>query len=121
MSTIQAETRQALAKLEQSSYNTVAYADMQCGRMRNEPLYRSLDDAIHYAKAYRKRFEQPVKNDYVLGPEYLKWITGLRGLLNGDGAIAMELNRGTDSKDNGTLEAMFWSAMELAGFAEEDL
>lgn len=119
--TLQTETRAACNKLGATSYGTVAYAEMQQGRAHKEPLFFAMDGAIRYAKAYKARFEQPVKEDYVLGPEFLSWITGLRGLLNGMGAVAMERGSTRDSKDNGTLEAMFWAAMEIGGFTEEDL
>lgn len=118
--TLQSETTYAYNKLGKQCAGTVAFSDMQQGKLHQEPLFYAMDGAIRYAKAYQRRHKEFLKHDYVLGPHFLAWITGLRGLLNGDGAVAME--RGMrDSKDNGTIESMFWSAMALGGFTEEDL
>lgn len=117
----QQETQDALNKLGKTSYGTVAYDDMQQGKRYQEPLLIALDCAIRYARAHAARYGNPIKEDYVLGPEFLSWITGLRGLLNGQGAVALEHNWTRDSKDNGTLETIFWSAMQAGGFTEADL
>ena len=37
------------------------------------------------------------------------------------GAVAHERGITTDTKDNGCVESMFWAAMDIAGFTEEDL
>jgi hypothetical protein len=52
---------------------------------------------------------------------FLQSLTGIRGLLNGDGAVAHERGLSGDSKDNGVCEAIFWDAMDAAGYTEEDL
>lgn len=57
----------------------------------------------------------------MLGDEWLAAAKGVRALLNGNGAIAMRKNITTGSKDNGVIEALFWAALEMAGFTEEDL
>lgn len=100
---------------------TVALRSHLLGRENREPLLFGMDGALRYAKAYAKRFESKLSEDYVLGPAWLKWVTGLRELLNGDGAVAMELGITTDSKDNGVIEETFWQAMSAAGFTEADL
>jgi hypothetical protein len=115
---IQPETQDALSKL---TNGTIAAASMAYGRARKEPLFYALDGMLRYAKAYRVRFEGPLSEDYVLGVEWLAAVKGLRGLLNGDGAVAMESGRSTDSKDNGVCEEIFWHAMKAAGFTEEDM
>jgi hypothetical protein len=86
-----------------------------------EPLIVMMDALIRYAKAHEKRFESKLAEDYVLGPLWLNAAKGVRGLLNGDGALAHEEGWNTDSKDNGAVEGMFWDAMALAGFKEEEL
>jgi hypothetical protein len=118
---IQPETKDALSKLTHTARGSVAAASMEYGRIRKEPLFYALDGMLRYAKAYRVRFEGPLAEDYVLGPEWLAVVQGLRGLLNGDGAVAMETGRSSDSKDNGVCEEIFWHAMKAAGFTEEDL
>lgn len=90
--------------------------------MRNgEPLIVAMDALLQYAYTYKSRFGGPLASDYVLGPEWLAALRGVKGLLDGDGAEAMRLGRTTDSKDNGALEKMFWCALEAAGFTEKDL
>lgn len=91
------------------------------GMERGEPLIVAMDALTKYASAYKQRFENGLSEDYVLGPLWLDSIKGLRGLLNGDGAIAMQQNISTDRKDNGAVESMFWEAMKIAGFTEADL
>jgi hypothetical protein len=118
---LQPETRYACHKLEATSAGTVALHDMQRGRLHGEPLFYAMDSAIRYARAYRLRYESTLKDNYVLGPHFLQWITGLRGLLNGMGAVALERSWSGDSKNNSTIESMFWAAMELGGFTEADL
>lgn len=115
---MQLETLEACAKLNRK---TVAAQSNMLGRDNQEPLLFSMDGALRYAKAYEKRFESKLCDDYVLGPAWLSWVKGLRALLNADGAVAMERGITTDSKDNGVIESIFWSAMSAAGFTEADL
>jgi hypothetical protein len=88
---------------------------------QGEPLIVMMDALIEYATAYRVRFDGPLADDGFLGEPWLAAAKGVRALLNGDGAIAMKQGITTDSKDNGTVEAMFWNAMSVAGFTEADL
>lgn len=115
---MQIETLAAQNKLKRG---TVSWAADHTGEFAGEPLLFGMDGALRYAKAYEKRFESKLCDDYVLGPAWLSWVKGLRDLLNGDGAVAMERGISTDSKDNGVIESIFWSAMSAAGFTEADL
>ena len=103
------------------SPGTVSYAAHHLGEDCAEPLIVGFRLMHRYALAYRKRFGRPVNEDYFLRVAYLDTIRGLRNLLNGDGAVAMERGITTDSKDNGVCEAAFWDCMEAGGFAELDL
>jgi len=96
-------------------------AATRLGLVQAEPLLIAMDGLLRYAKAYNRRFENELANDYVLGPEWLAAAKGIRGLLNGDGAVALERGITTDSKDNGVIEEMFWAAFGIAGFKESDL
>ncbi len=97
------------------------YQSMILGYANGEPLLHILDGLLRYAKAYRVRFDGPLENDYVLGPAWLDTAKGVRALLNGDGAVAMERGITTDSKCNGVLEDIFWAAIKAAGFEEGDV
>ena len=100
---------------------TVSEQSHALGMRHGEPLIVAMDAALQYAASYSARFERRLVDDYVLGPAWLEWAKGVRALLNGDGAVAMNLGRSTDSKDNGAVEEMFWAAMALAGYTEKDL
>lgn len=100
---------------------TVSESDHKFGMQDGEPLIVIMDALTKYAASYYVRFETRLAEDYILGPLWLESAKGIRGLLNGDGALAMFKGRRTDSKDNGCLEAMFWEAMLMAGFEEKDI
>lgn len=113
------ETQNAFARLNATSPKTVQTQSHEIGFYAGEPLIVAMDAMIRYAKAHRKAYGSTLCEDYALGERWLAATKALRGLLDGQGAVAMELDRSTDSKDNGTVEAMFWSAIELAGFTQE--
>ena len=112
---------ETMAELGKVPRGTVSEQSMQRGEMLMEPLLIGMDGLLRYAKAYKARFESPLCDDGVLGPAWLKAAKGLRYLLNGDGAVAMERGYSTDSKDNGVIEAIFWHALAAAGYQESDL
>lgn len=114
----QDETLHASNALPIASMSTCAH---DLGLREHEPLIVILDALNRYAKAYHWRLQGNLSDDGFLGPAWLAAATGVRTLLYGDGAIAWEEDIKTDSKDNGACESMFWSAMESAGFTEDDL
>lgn len=114
-------TLETQAELEKVPANTVSRAAQDAGVTYAEPLIVGLDCLLRYAQCYQKRFEAKLATDYVLGPEFLAALKGFRGLLNGDGAVAMLMGLSRDSKDNGACEAIFWRAMEASGFTEKDI
>jgi hypothetical protein len=115
---LQPETSKAIDKVP---VGTMAEQSMNLGLVAAEPLLLAMDGLIRYAKAYTRRFEGQLADDYVLGPEWLNAAKGIRGLLNGNGAVALEKGISTDSKDNGVIEEMFWVALGIVGFKEADL
>ena len=118
----QPETTKAYARIPSG---TIALQAHSTGVLEAEPIIVILDSLIRYAKAHEARFEGKLSEDYFLGPLFLKALTATRELLNGNGAVANEYeSRGfacRDSKDNGACESMFWKAMEIGGFKEEDI
>lgn len=111
----------AFVAIEKAELTTNAAQSHQRGVDGMEPLLLAMDGALRYAKAYRKRWGRPLREDGVLGEYWLDWVKGIRGLLNGDGAVAWENGWTTDSKDNGVVEGIFWDALNAAGFEEKDL
>lgn len=114
----QPETLELLAKVPAG---TVSRRDSDFGTRHLEPVLVILDCALRYAKAYRENFENTISNDYVARPEYLSMIQGARGLLNFDGAASWEQGKRHDSKDNATIEGLFWECVKVGGFEESDL
>ena len=112
---------ESVAAMDKVPAGTVASQSLCRGIVGAEPLLIAMDGLLRYAKAYEKRFEGKLAADYVLGDEWLAVAKGIRALLNGDGAVAMERGITTDSKDNGVVEEMFWAALSAAGYTEGDL
>ena len=112
---------ETVAEANKLPVGTISEHAHKLGMEWGEPLIVSMDALLKYAQTYRRRFEGPLANDYVLGPLWLDAVKGLRGLLDGDGQAAMARDISTDSKDNGAVESMFWAAMQAAGFEEKDL
>lgn len=116
--TYQPETAAQWSKLTRG---TIAHQSHTIGLNAAEPLIVAMDALLSYAKEYRAHYNSPLADDGVLGKSWLDAAQGVRALLNGDGAVAMRLDRTTDSKDNGAVESVFWDAMNAAGFKESDL
>ena len=111
--TLQQETVEAIARLNP---DCVDMASTRLGTRNAEPLLLAMDGLLRYAKAYAIKFESRLSDDAVLGDYWLAAIKGLHGLLNGDGAVAMEKNITTDSKSNGVIESVYSAALKTAGF-----
>ena len=119
----QPETLAAIERLRAICPGTVALRDMEAGQRMAEPLLVIADQCIRYAKAYASEFDRKVGDDYVAAPEFSSILSGFRGLLNFDGAAKWEASANsdtrprslTDTKDNGTIESLYWVACELAG------
>lgn len=86
-----------------------------------EPIIIMLDALYQYAAAYKKRYDSTLSTDYVLSVGWLDAMRGLKVLFDGDGALAMANDISTDTKDNGACDKMFWAAMTIAGYKEDDL
>lgn len=101
--------------------NCVEGAEHRGGLNGGEPLTVIFDALLKYAQGYEIAHGGKLKDDYVLGPPWLDALKGARGLLDGNGALAMFANSSGDSKSNSVLEAMFWHALKAAGYEEGDL
>ncbi len=119
----QDETREAFEHVATTSPGKVDHRDALLSLKVADPALVMMDAAIRWAKAYRARFEQPAAADYMAAPELSGILSGIRGLLNFDGAAKMERDTRdldapsdwTDSKENGMIEALYWKACEIAG------
>lgn len=120
-STLYKYNRATIDEANKLTPGTVSEQAHKRGMIDGEPLIVAMDALHKYAAAYALRFENGLAEDYVLGPIWLEAAKSIRGLLNGDGALALAAGITTDSKDNGCIEAMFWAALKVAGFEEKDL
>jgi hypothetical protein len=112
---------ETIAQANKVPVGTVNEKSHKLGMEHGEPLIVMMDSLIKYAEAYRERFNTLLADDYFMGEQWLQAARAVRALLNGDGVVAWKKDRSTDSKDNGAIEGMFWDAMSLAGFKEEDV
>jgi hypothetical protein len=121
--TFQPETIAALEHLRAIAPGTIALRDAEAGFLMGEPLLIIADQCIRYAKAYRAEFERNLGDDYVASPEFSSILSGFRGLLNFDGAAKWEARPRnlTDTKDNGMIENLYWTACEIAGIDGNDI
>lgn len=119
--TYQPETVEAIRQLDNTCPGTVSHRAMATGAANAEPVLIILDAAIRWIKAYRTRFDDFPGNDYMARHEIGAILAGARALLNFDGGYANEAGLLRDSKDNGTLENLYWTACELAGLDGNDL
>lgn len=71
-------------------------------------LVRGIEAAALYADAHRARFDSPIGDDGVLGPCFRDWLTGLRGLLNGE----------TGRLDCGTVDGLILEIAAIAGLED---
>jgi hypothetical protein len=118
----QPETLAAIARLQEIAPGTVSARDMVSGLALAEPYLVILDQCIRIAKAYRTEFERPISEDYMASPEIASILSGVRAFLNFDGAAKWEIpTMKHDTKDNGTLESLYWTACEIAGLDGENL
>lgn len=115
---MEAETRTAIDRLTRG---TVSAHTMAIGRVYKEPLLVSMDAMLRYAKAFEHAYGFKLGEDRVLGECFAEAIKGLRGLLDGQGAVAMERGLTSDSKDNGLIEEIFWQCCEVAGLDGDTL
>lgn len=114
-------TPETIAHANRLKEGTVSEHAHKYGMEQGEPLIVAMDAMLKYAQTYKRRFEGNLSDDYVLGAYWKDAILGLRNLLNGDGQVAMAKDISTDTKDNGSVESLFWDAFKAAGFTEADI
>ena len=123
----QPETLAALARLSETCPGTVAERDALMGQRMGEPYLVIVDQLIRTAKAYRNEFDQPIGDDFMARDAFAGMLSGVRAMLNFDGAAAWEARHNSstcgprDTKDNGVIESLYWTACELAGIDGNDL
>lgn len=120
-STLYRYSAETIAAANKIPLGTIDENSHKYGMENGEPLIVAMDCLLKYAEAYQVRYESKLADDDVLGDCWLDAAKGIRRLLDGNGAIATKRNISTDTKSNGSVEEMFWSAMALAGFTEEDI
>lgn len=121
MKTVWNYTPETVAATNKINPDVIEGASQRMGVNEGEPIIIMLDALLKYAKAYKALFEADLADDRALWDHWFDAIKGVRRLLNGDGAIAMQKGITTDSKSNGACEDVFWKALEAAGYKGKDL
>lgn len=80
-------------------------ATMSLGRPFESAIVHMLEAWARYADDHRARYESPIGEDYVLGPEWRDIGLGIRGLLNGE----------TGRLDCGTLDGFILDTLKAEG------
>jgi len=119
-STLYTYSKATLEAANKLPLNSVAERDHKTGMKQGEALILGLDGLYKYASAYSKQYERALSDDYALGASWLKAVVGYRELLNGGGQLWMN-GRTHDTFDAGACETVFWKAIEMAGFTEQDV
>lgn len=119
-STLYTYSKATLEAANKLPLNSVAERDHKLGMKQGEALILGIDGLYKYAEAYLKQYERALSDNYVLGASWLKAVIGYRELLNGCGHLFMA-GRTHDTFDAGACEAVFWKAIEMAGFTEQDV
>jgi hypothetical protein len=87
-----------------------------------EPLLIILDSIIRYCKAHEARFGSKIGMDYIACEHIKSMLSGVKGMFNFDGGVAMERQSlglsCLDSKDSSMMSEMTSVAMEIAGIEE---
>jgi hypothetical protein len=118
----QEETLAAYSHLIELCPGTIAAHDAKIGMAHHEPMIVMMDSAIRLTKAYRSRYDSTMGADYMARDEIAGILSGVRGLLNFNGGLSMEGGlRCNDSKDNGMIESLYWTACEIAGIDGESI
>ena len=117
--------QQLTAKLEKDARTSREYTDHCFGMHAGEPLIFAMDALYKFAAAYFKETggDRRLADDgyEARGRYWLDAAKGIRAMLNFNGACAMERRLSSDSKSNSAVESLFWAALEVAGYKEEDL
>lgn len=88
----------------------VATAAMSHAVRLGHPLLVMADALVQLAHVHVDKFDSPIAEDYVLGPEWLKAVEAVGQMLNGDyGPI-----------DAGTVSSILQEARGIAGFGESE-
>ena len=114
----QPETVQAIEKIPADVVNGQA---ARFGFRAGEPLLVIADALLRYARAYSKRYEEPISEDAYCAPHFAAMLYGCRQMLSADGGAAFERGVTTDSKDNGAMEAIFDAVFAASGMEPETL
>lgn len=91
---------------------TIAAQETERMYARHHPLLIALDALLQQAAWHKAEMEAPIADDGYAGVYWLAAIANIRNLFSAASPAGF---------DGGTCEAVFWQAMEIAGFTEADL
>lgn len=86
------------------------YQDLSNAIIEQHPLLTAMDALLKAARTYKEKYGRPIAHDS-FGGAWLEAAYAVRRLLNCDfGPV-----------HSGTVEAIFWKAIEVAGYTEANL
>lgn len=107
------ETLKILAAQETMCRGSIEAAEIAAMRQRNHPLLAMIDGLLRMAAWHAERFDgSPIADDSYTGPY---WIDAAKNVRN------MYSSASPAGFSAGACEAVFWRAMDIAGFSEGDL
>ena len=107
------ETLKILAAQEAKCPGTIEAAEIAAMRYRRHPLLAMIDGLLRMAAWHAERFDgSPIAEDGFTGPY---WIDAAKNVRN------MFSSASPEGFSAGACEAVFWRAMDIAGFSEGDL
>ncbi len=92
------------------SFQNNHYGARHASSFNSSTIGKMILAVAQYADDHKKRFDCPINEDYVLGPEILAMLKSIRGLLNGE----------IGGLDGGFTDEIILAISKNCGFKEED-
>lgn len=106
------ETLTILAAQVAMCPGTIEASEINAMIARNHPLLAMIDGLLRMAIYSRDEFDSRIADDYFTGPYWIEAAKNVRGMFSSASPAGFSA---------GACEAVFWRAMEIAGFTEGDL
>ena len=92
---------------------TIEAVEIAAMRERQHPLLAMIDGLLRLAAWHAERFDgSPIAEDGFTGPYWIEAAKNVRNMFSSASPAGFSA---------GACEAVFWRAMDIAGFSEEDL
>ena len=106
------ETLTILAAQVAMCPGTVEASEINAMIARNHPILAMIDGLLRLAAWHAERFDSRIADDGFTGPYWIEAAENVRGMFSSASPAGFSA---------GACEAVFWRAMDIAGFSEADL